>query len=192
MRLTRLAAALAVALASSLALAAAPRAVMAQAVTFSGSGTVLQPFAGLTTGAYSFSFTLPQSPTPSFTSPQSFLLVPVTGAFTQGTVTTSLTGTLGFYTVAPGLGGFQFLLPAMPVFNESGPQLFSGTTAAPTFLLGAGTTDRFDDRGPVAARVSNYAIASTSTVPEPSMWALLGTGLLAVGGVAARRKRATG
>jgi len=30
---------------------------------------------------------------------------------------------------------------------------------------------------------------SVSTVPEPGTWALLGTGLLAVGGIAARRKR---
>jgi hypothetical protein len=32
---------------------------------------------------------------------------------------------------------------------------------------------------------------NTSTVPEPSTWALLGTGLLAVAGVAARRRRST-
>jgi hypothetical protein len=40
--------------------------------------------------------------------------------------------------------------------------------------------------------VSSYTIAAVSTVPEPGTWALLGTGLLAVGGVAARRKRTAG
>jgi hypothetical protein len=34
-------------------------------------------------------------------------------------------------------------------------------------------------------------LAPATTVPEPGTWALLGSGLLAIGGVAARRNRAT-
>jgi hypothetical protein len=46
---------------------------------------------------------------------------------------------------------------------------------------GAGTT---------SFNIDNISVtATTSTIPEPGTWALLGTGLLAVGGVAARRKR---
>ena len=36
----------------------------------------------------------------------------------------------------------------------------------------------------------NSAITPPAVVPEPSTWALLGTGLLSIGGMAARRRRA--
>jgi hypothetical protein len=173
------------------ALATTPLAAVAQNITFSGSGTVVEPFAGLATGAFGFSFTLPQSPTPAFSSSAGFRLDGVTGAFTQVGATTSLTGSLFFLTAAFD-GGFEFYGtgPGASVFNVDGPQLFSGTTAAPMFVLGSGTPTR--NSGTVRTTVSSYTIAAVSTVPEPGTWALLGTGLLAVGGVAARRKRTAG
>jgi hypothetical protein len=186
MRLTRLG----TALATSLALAVAPHALAAQTVTFSFDGTVgtPYPFAGLALGAYSFVFTLPQSPTPSSvdTFQGYFALNSVTGLLTQDGVTTSRTGNLFFRT-----GGGFFYVPVggAVALGISSPVLFSGTLQAPTFILGAGTNST-----PTAtpASVSNYSIAAVSTVPEPGTWALLGTGLLAVGGIAARRKRTTG
>ena len=42
----------------------------------------------------------------------------------------------------------------------------------------------------VQVSFASGSVAPSATVPDPGTWALLGTGLLAIGGVAQRRKRA--
>ena len=72
--------------------------------------------------------------------------------------------------------------------DQDGPQLFSGSNSSPEFLTGtfALQNDGFGDvdyRGDFDLQIS----ASSSVTPEPSSFALLGTGVLGVAGVVRRR-----
>jgi hypothetical protein len=87
-----------------------------------------------------------------------------------------------FYTAADG-GGFEVDFGASTEFLFSGSQIFSGTTAAPTFSSGT-----FDDQSFLFLDNNNVDSNSATVVvgptPEPSSILLLlcgGIGLLAVG-----------
>lgn len=182
---------------SRLALAAAfllaPTVAAAQNITFTGSGTFasapsnVPALAGFMAGAFTFSATLPQSPTPTYVYGQSgFYLSPLTFTFYQGLAQAPLSGTFTAY-ASSGLGGFNFYTGSATLFNTSGPQIFTGPTSAPTFQPGTYVmTSNFGQ-----ATVNSFSIApATTTAPEPSTWALVGAGVV-VSGAAARRRRTT-
>jgi len=106
------------------------------------------------------------------------------------------TGTLGsngpvsFPTTNPGVGniGFAFGFTA------------AGATAFQTALTGLGSlsgariglgASLSDVQGGLDSFYLTRLNTPTSTVPEPSTWALFGTGLLTLGGMAVRRRRGT-
>ena len=82
-----------------------------------------------------------------------------------------------FYT-ADGGGGFDDDFSV-----HTGPELFSGTTTAPTFLLGTFTM------GDGTLTITRDAV--TSAVPEPATWAMMLGGFGLVGGAMRYRRRQT-
>lgn len=155
----------------------------AQSVLLSGAGTISGPVAllpGFVAGSVSFSFTLPSSPVPTSATAQSFQLGGVTGVFSQGALPSiNLTGVFEAFIGASG-GGFVF----NSLVNALSPQIFTGATATPTFAPGDYTTTNNSS----SLVVSRFTIANVTTTPEPSTYALMGVGLVAVGVLHRRRK----
>ncbi|MFZ5744149.1 MAG: PEPxxWA-CTERM sorting domain-containing protein [Pseudomonadota bacterium] len=125
-------------------------------------------------GPQSIFFKLNSSPTPTVTSPGLFFRVDgVTGkvngansTFNLGFGTTSYPWNFGF--LAPSVGSS---------FVTTGPQLFTGTVAAPTFKLG-----KFETR-------EGYTISISSAVPEPGTWVMMLFGIGAIGAAMRYRRR---
>jgi hypothetical protein len=169
---------------AGLTLAAAPLA--AQTVEFSGQGTSYGTYDVITPGDFSFQYFLPESPAPYASGFSAFSLSNVNGYITQGGVTQATTNDLIFYTTGD-FGGFTIAHAGQWVAVVEGPQLFTGTPAAPTFA--AGTYTGFTQYSGYTTTVSSVTISPVTTTPEPSSMALLGTGLVALIPMVRRRRK---
>ena len=87
--------------------------------------------------------------------------------------------------------GNQLLFADLLLNGEYQPFTFTGVATGASTALAFAAYNR-----PGANIIDDLSVVETTaavtTAPEPGTWALLGTGLLAVGGVAVRRKRTTG
>jgi hypothetical protein len=169
----------------------------AQQVVVSGSGTFASAppdYTGLATGPFSFSFLLPQNPTPDFSIPILFNFASASGAFTQGTTTVNEAGRLTFFT-SDFDGGMSFRVFVTDVdadgtdlLDSIGPTMFTGSTADPVFT--PGTYSGFTTE---EGSVGSLASVSITTTPEPGTVGLLIAGLLGlIPGVRFGRLRRSG
>lgn len=152
-------------------------AAIALAATPASATELLYDFSS-TSGLDDFSFTLDSNPTPDVDGGGDGF------AFLNYLVTTSAgaeTGTLLFYGSIVD-GGLRFESTST-VYSLSGPQLYSGLTAAPTMLTGqfalSGSGFMGGAFGQVAGTLSVTELSAA--VPEPGTWAMMLLGFGAVG-----------
>jgi hypothetical protein len=139
------------------------------------------------TGNYTATFQLQSSPTPTQVFPDSFSVANVSGTY-QGVAGTK---TPFFYIASIG-GGFGLKNSnnnQFPLVSD-GPQLFTGTVAAPTFKTGTFSLVQFNGAGRYALTITNLD-APAPTVPEPATWAMMIGGFGVIGAASRRRTRST-
>jgi PEP-CTERM motif-containing protein len=88
-----------------------------------------------------------------------------------------------FYFYTAGLGGGV----GSSEFSFGNPQLFSGSTSAPTFLTGVFASYDFVVSAPATVTIA----PATTPVPEPSSLILLGTGILGAAGALKKKLRSS-
>ena len=131
-----------------------------------------------------YSWELPASPIvpPSDVTAVSFFFPNVTYSV-NGSISTSLPNQFDFLTTSDG-GGFALINTLDPSFplshvaiDEFGPQLFAGSTSAPTFLPGTYA---------LTSAKNGPGTLTITTTPEPASLLLIGSGLLAFLGLRGR------
>jgi hypothetical protein len=111
--------------------------------------------------------------------------VPIFYDTTITRIDTSFTGTysgLPFVTFAAGGG----VTASFGTDEFNGPQIFGGTTAAPTFA--PGVFDLTGSFGDVVGDTAVLTITDPAAVPEAATWAMMLVGLGGIGSVARRRQ----
>ena len=166
--------------------------ILAASTMVGHADTYLFSFSGPSTD--SFSFSLPSSPTNvQLNGPPAlvdFFDVPNVSVDLNGTLATR---TVRFSEPANG-GGIIFVGAPGFGYDFGGVQLFTGSPATPTFVLGTFTLDETpsvntvpNGKSGIGTLIITDITDTPSPTPEPSTFVLLGTGILGFAGVARRK-----
>lgn len=163
----------------------------ASPISISGSGTfssttLSRPFSG-PSETWAFSFIVDSNPAVSNVTSGTFDVAFSSFSYDLGGSPVAITPAAIQFLIAAGEGMFEICFPAAcgPTsggFSFAGPQMYSGSTSAPTILTGDFTSTTFDMfYGTLLYTQPNVTVQAVAGVPEPMTLPLMGAGLLSLG-----------